>query len=128
VDGTSGHGDVARFFPGAVSATCDGTDGWARAVHPENGPVAARCPLCAEDKVMAAANGVIPPRFQVPVTVPAAVDAWAAFGEAAQGLYLTGQVGTGKTHAAWMAVRKWLIATGTVARAQPHGAPPQGRT
>lgn len=122
MDGSNGHGDVARFFPGTTEARCDGTDGWATAVHPLTGPVRARCPLCAEDKVIAAAGEIIPPRFRVPVTIPAAVEAWAACGRDAQGLYLTGPVGTGKTHAAWMAVRKWCAATGVIARGVPQEA------
>jgi len=122
VDGSDGHGDVARFFPGAAEARCDGSGGWATVVHPENGPAWARCPLCAGDKAIAAADEVIPPRFRVPVTIPAAVEAWASCGRDAQGLYLTGPVGTGKTHAAWMAVRKWCAATGVIARGIPQEA------
>jgi DNA replication protein DnaC len=122
VDGGNGHGDVARLFPGATGARCDGTDGWATVVHPEAGPAWARCPLSAADKAAAAVDKVTPPRFRLPVAVPPAVEAWASCGRAAQGLYLAGPVGTGKTHAAWMAVRMWCAATGVIARAVPQEA------
>ena len=41
-------------------------------------------------------------------------------GREAQGLYLAGPVGTGKTHAAWMAVHQWCLKTGTVPRVRPR--------
>lgn len=44
--------------------------------------------------------------------MPRAVTDWAKLGTEAEGLYLAGQVGTGKTHAAWMAVSAWCLVTG----------------
>ena len=45
----------------------------------------------------------IPLRFREPLEVPEAITEWAKLGRHAEGLYLAGPVGTGKTHAAWMA-------------------------
>lgn len=122
--GNAGHGDVSRFFPDAESAECGGGD-WRTVtvtLCDERGSyqVSAECPLCAKDKVTRAVQGFVPPRFRTPVAIPAAVTEWAGRGSKAQGLYLTGQVGTGKTHAAWMAVAAWCQVTGT----RPHGEEP----
>ena len=128
--GNAGHGDVSRFFPGAESAECRGNGKWASVVRPdERGsyPTSAECPLCAKDWLTAAIRGLVPPRFREPVEIPAAVTEWAGLGGKAQGLYLTGQVGTGKTHAAWMAVASWCEATGTVPRGEEHQEYPYSR-
>lgn len=122
--GNAGHGDVSRFFPDAESAECRGGD-WRTVTvmrRDERGsyPISADCPLCAKDKLTAAIRHFIPPRFRALIAVPAAVTEWAGRGEKAQGLYLTGQVGTGKTHAAWMAAAAWCQVTGT----RPHGEEP----
>lgn len=118
MDGPNGHGDVRDLFPGAIEATCDGIDGWVTAIHPERGPLQLRCPRCAGDKVLGALHRLIPPRFQSTITLPRPVEAWIERGEQAQGLYLAGPVGTGKTHVAWMTVRQWCIQTETVARSE----------
>lgn len=117
------HGDISEFYPDAVSAECRG---------PSQGVVVVRrndlgeyhlsgnCPHCEKEKLAAAILRFTPPRFRAPVSIPAAVAAWAARGRRAEGLYITGQVGTGKTHAAWMALAAWCQATGT----RPHGEEP----
>lgn len=115
--GNAGHGDVSRFFPDAESAECRGNGKWATVTpHDERGnyPTSAECPLCAKDHLTTAIRGFVPPRFRGPVEIPPAVAEWAGRGEKAQGLYLAGQVGTGKTHAAWMAVAAWCENTGTL--------------
>jgi DNA replication protein DnaC len=117
VVGNTGHGDVSRFFPDAESAECRGNGKWATVTpRDERGsyPTSAECPLCAKDYLTAAIRSLVPPRFRAPIEIPAAVTEWAGHGGKAQGLYLTGQVGTGKTHAAWMAVAAWCEATGTL--------------
>lgn len=118
--GNAGHGDVSRFFPGAESAECRGNGMWATVTRGDvsgSYPASAKCPLCAEDRMKAAIWGLVPPRFRAPIAIPAAVTDWAGRGVKAEGLYLTGHVGTGKTHAAWMAVAAWCEVTSTI----PHG-------
>ena len=73
----------------------------------------ARCPRCAKEATRSAVAGLIPPRFRRPIAVPAAVTACAERGTEAEGLYLAGPVGTGKTHVAWMAVAAWCLITDT---------------
>lgn len=116
--GPDAHENLLGKFPGAVSATCDGRGAVNLEVAGEApGWRSARCPICAGKKVSAAVAGFVPPRFRDPINVPADVTEWAARGRTAQGLYLAGQVGTGKTHAAWVATAEWCLATGTL----PHG-------
>lgn len=122
--GNAGHGDVSRFFPDAESAECRGGS-WHTVVvtrRDDRGsyPTSADCPLCVKERLAAAILHFTPPRFRAPVEIPAAVAEWAGRGEKAQGLYLAGQVGTGKTHAAWMAVAAWCQAAGV----RPHGEEP----
>lgn len=52
-------------------------------------------------------DALIPARFRAPVDLPAEVDTALADG-GAPSLYFTGPVGSGKTHAAWSAVRRIL--------------------
>lgn len=120
------HGDLLNFFPGAVSAVCDGygeepgdpTGGWATVTYPEpRGVNVARCPQCRAQRVYDALTAATPPRFRADIVIPRAAQEWAARGPKAQGLYLHGPVGTGKTHAAWAAARMWCGVTGTVPRA-----------
>jgi DNA replication protein DnaC len=123
VAGKQTHGDLSEFFPDAVSAECKGDGQWAELVcRDERGDyqTSAECPLCAKEKLAAAILRFTPPRFRAPVEIPAAVAEWAGRGRKAQGLYLAGQVGTGKTHTAWMALAAWCQATGT----RPHGEEP----
>jgi DNA replication protein DnaC len=106
------HENLLSDFPGAISAACDG--GWINLEYQRpRRPAAVRCPRCARERIRNAIADFTPPRFRRPVSVPAAVTAWAERGTEAQGLYLAGQVGTGKTHAAWMAVAAWCFITST---------------
>lgn len=109
--GDTAHADLLKFFPGAVSAICDGI--WASVTTEDRGEEAVRCPVCARTAMSDAIWRFVPPRFCTPVSVAADVTAWVQRGMDAQGLYLAGPVGTGKTHAAWMAVSGWCVVTGT---------------
>jgi DNA replication protein DnaC len=123
VAGKQTHGDLSEFFPDAVSAECQGEGMWAVVVrHDERGdfPTSAECPLCAKERLAAGILIFTPPRFRAPIETPPAVAEWAGRGRKAQGLYLAGQVGTGKTHTAWMALAAWCLATGV----RPHGEEP----
>ena len=117
------HGDISRFFPDAISAECKGQSRQAVVmVHDDRGdyPASAECPLCAKELISAAILRFTPPRFRAPVELPAVITAWAGNGKKAEGLYITGQVGTGKTHAAWAALAAWCQVT----RTRPHGEEP----
>jgi DNA replication protein DnaC len=122
VDGKPDHGDVSKFFPRAQSAACNGDGRSATVAYDDEryGAYTDRrdCPLCARDRLTAQIQAFTPPRFCSLVILPAAVTTWAELGRKAQGLYLVGQVGTGKTHAAWGALAAWCMATETT----PHGA------
>jgi DNA replication protein DnaC len=116
------HENLLSDFPGATSAECN--DGWVDVDYPgAHRSSSARCPRCAQEKIRNAVAAVTPPRFRRPIAVPAAVTAWAGRGTTAEGLYLAGQVGTGKTHAAWTAVAAWCLVTGT-APADKDGCAP----
>lgn len=116
MDGANSHGDVTRFFPEAETVTCDGLGGWAT-IEFGNGSVStAECPVCICERGVAALERFTPPRFTAPIDVPEAVSAWAKRGTEAQGLYLTGQVGTGKTHTAWAALAAWCQAANVYPR------------
>lgn len=109
------HGDLLKFFPGALSAVCNGDGLWATVTYPEpRGLAAGHCPQCKTARLDGMISGFIPMRFRRPVPVPQRVSEWAASGRQAQGLYLTGPVGTGKTHAAWTAAWQWCAVTGVV--------------
>lgn len=118
MDGTlRTHENLLAAFPGAISAKCDG-HGWAEVQFEGEGGRGrqGRCPACEQDRTIAAITAFVPPRFRQTVEVPAAVLDWARRGRTAQGLYLAGQVGTGKTHAAWTALARWCEVTNTVPR------------
>jgi DNA replication protein DnaC len=112
VAGDDLHENLTADFPGATEADCDG-HGWIHVRFPEGhehhpgGNV--RCHRCTRAKVHSALAEFVPPRFRDLVDVPEPVLAWARRGTKAEGLYLAGQVGTGKTHAAWVAVSAWCL-------------------
>lgn len=115
------HENLCAAFPGAVAAECDG-HGWVTVTYPVDDERATadgrvgRCPRCERQKIWAEVAKFIPPRFRQPIDVGEPVMEWANLGRQAQGLYLAGPVGTGKTHAAWMAVATWCSAAGVVPR------------
>ncbi|OUC99337.1 ATP-binding protein [Streptosporangium minutum] len=90
---------------------CSG-DGWVN-VSAEDGHLrAARCPGCQGDRIMQALLEFIPPRFRKPITLPPRVEEWTHKGLDAEGLYITGSVGVGKTHTAYTALAAWCLITG----------------
>lgn len=103
-------------YPDAFAVECDGTGSSATVRHAESGPdsypMRARCPGCERDRITSALAAFTPPRFRAPVLLPPQVTAWASCGRDAQGLYLSGPVGTGKTQAAWGALAAWCTRTG----------------
>jgi DNA replication protein DnaC len=122
VAGDDLHENLIAEFPRAVAARCDG-QGWVNIDYPADGPLppwqnATRCPRCARQRDRNLIAAFIPPRFRERISVPDAVTEWAKLGSTAQGLYLAGPVGSGKTHAAWVAVSKWCAVAGVV----PAGA------
>lgn len=128
VAGTDLHSDaLRRAYPDATAAECDG-DGWGILTYPGGPRDSARCPECERENILASVRAFVPPRFQAPIGLPPVVTAWAAGRlPQRQGLYLAGQVGTGKTHTAWHAAIAWCVATGTVptvARTEGGGAGP----
>lgn len=106
------HGNLLKFYAGATSATCDG-EGWAIVNDAGGNRLEGRCPACERERLQALTAEFIPPRFREEIVLPQPVYDWIARGDAAQGLYLAGQIGTGKTHAAWSAVASWCITTST---------------
>ncbi len=119
--GNEAHSDaLRRAYPDATAAECDG-DGWGILTYPDGSQESARCPECERENLLASVTAFVPPRFQAPIDLPPVVAAWAEGGlPRRQGLYLAGQVGTGKTHTAWHAAIAWCVATGTVPPA-PRG-------
>lgn len=113
--GNEQHAEALRkAFPEAVKAECDGDGSWASITLPgETRPIAARCPGCQRAALLRKIGAFIPPRFSARIPVPEAVANWVTKGREAQGLCLVGQVGTGKTHTAWMALAEWCLLTGT---------------
>ena len=126
--GTQPHADALRqVYPLAVDAECTG-DGWAILTYGDGRKESARCLACAGAILEQQVRAFIPPRFRQPITLPPAVGEWAARGESAQGLYLAGQVGTGKTHTAWHAAMTWCVETGTIPTARRAEAGSAGPT
>lgn len=111
--GTDLHETLAARYPGAASVQCDGY-GHVEITDDAGEMRAGACPACREIRIVERLQGFVPPRFSAPVDLPDAVAEWVAKGEKAEGLYLAGQVGTGKTHAAWEAVRRWCLRTRTL--------------
>lgn len=121
MDGTKAHARLGQFFPAAESAECNGDGEWATVTYAD-GPMTAHCPGCWHGRQADAIAEITPPRFRDPVDLPAQAAAWFARGHDAEGLYLTGPVGTGKTHAAWSALTAWCVTTRTVPRMARHEA------
>lgn len=114
--GSQGHEDALRkAYPDAERVECDGGPGhWATITFADGDTRSVKCPGCKRDETLRRLGAFIPPRFLGAITVPQQVRDWADRGAEAQGLYLAGQVGTGKTHTAWNAVGMWCLATGIV--------------
>lgn len=89
-----------------------GCDGLGKINHADR--TVARCPGCADANVMRGIAVLIPRRHRKPVKLPAEVAAWVERGLDADGLYLTGPLGAGKTCMAYAAAARWCLATGTV--------------
>lgn len=112
MDGAKAHADLLQFFPDAISAECDESyHGYCTVTYPEpRGRIESQCPGCWYQAMDDAIAAIMPPRFREVIDLPEAIATWAALGKKAQGLYLAGQVGTGKTHAAWGALAAWCRA------------------
>jgi DNA replication protein DnaC len=120
------HDDLLAWFadrPGVVSAECSGYGQVTLQMEGERYPMSAHCPVCERATVRGATARFIPQRFREPIVMPEAVTEWAQRGAKAEGLYLAGQVGTGKTHTAWMAVAAWCLAASVPPR--PAGYAPE---
>jgi DNA replication protein DnaC len=108
---------LRELHPTAEHVECDGTPGnWATVTYPDGETFQARCPGCRRDQAIQHIKAFIPPRFRGAIEMPAEVAAWVDRGTEAQGLYLAGPVGTGKTHTAWFAVGHWCLSTGITPR------------
>jgi DNA replication protein DnaC len=106
---------LLEAYPDAVEAECDGISTRSASLTNAAGDViGVRCIGCDRDEMVRRIGALIPPRFREAIGIPAEVMAWVERGEKAQGLYLAGPVGTGKTHTAWSAVGHWCLATGTM--------------
>jgi DNA replication protein DnaC len=112
------HDNLTAAFPGALGAACDG-DGWVTVTYPDRA-AEARCPVCSEAFLIEAIREFLPPRFCAPMPLPPPVMDWARRGGIPgpqdgrkTGLMINGPVGTGKTHAAWLATAEWCASTGT---------------
>lgn len=110
------HDNLIDAFPDAESVECDGHGSVKVRVTGEPSYRVGRCPVCKRDYLAGQIAGFVPPRFRGRIEIPAEVDTWVRQGERAEGLYISGQVGTGKTHAAWEATARWCAATAT----RPH--------
>lgn len=109
------HEDLlGRYFPDALKAVCAGDGTWVNVTLADGAEKSHRCPVCLQQKIAESVREFTPPRFQAPIPLPERVLEWAQRGTSAQGLYLCGQVGTGKTHTSWAAIAAWCQATGTV--------------
>jgi len=116
VAGNPEHEDALRkAYPGAMEVECDpGPGEWATLTYADGTRTSAKCAGCRRDHLLQKIGAVIPPKFRSAVEIPQDVADWISRGADAQGLYLAGQVGTGKTHTAWFAVGHWCLETETV--------------
>lgn len=114
------HDNMASRFTNVLSVECDG-HGSVNITEPDGHISAGRCPVCEDAQVKEAVRAFIPPRFACTIDLPVPVLEWTAKGPKAQGLYLTGQVGTGKTHTAWETLGRWCMVTGTCPRRDAEG-------
>jgi DNA replication protein DnaC len=118
VAGSDDHANLLARYVGTTPATAAECNGRGQVtLQTEEGPMLSRCPVCEESRLREAVCRIVPQRFRAVIPVPEAVGAWARRGAEAEGLYLAGPVGTGKTHTAWMAATAWCVA----ARVRPIG-------
>ena len=112
--GNEAHAAMLRAeYPDAESVECDGPGRGATVQFAgEEYPRHAHCPGCKRDDLTRAVGAFTPPRFRAAIPLPEAVTDWAAKGRQAQGLYLCGPVGTGKTHTAWAVAGLWCVTAG----------------
>ena len=104
---------LLEAYPEAMKAECDGGPGqWATLTNAAGSIRSVKCTGCERDEMLRRIGAFIPPRFREAIEIPQDVMDWVKSGEDAQGLYLAGQVGTGKTHTAWSAVGHWCLTTG----------------
>ena len=104
---------LLEAYPGAVRAECDrGPGGWATLTNAVGDVRSVKCPGCERDEMLRRLGAFIPPRFRETIEIPQDAMDWVKSGTEAQGLYLAGPVGTGKTHTAWSAVGHWCLSTG----------------
>jgi DNA replication protein DnaC len=106
------HENLLTAYPNAASAECNG-HGWVIVTEKDGYRREGKCPACRHQDFLAAVAAFVPPRFRERADLPAAAAEWVTRGRTAQGLYLAGQVGTGKTHIAWSAITAWCLATET---------------
>src|SRR5581483_8750078 len=116
VAGDDLHDNLLAEIPDARAVECDG-HGWLSITWADR-TTAAKCPRCATRVLRLAIGEFIPKRFREPVEVDEQITEWAMRGPKAEGLYLAGQVGTGKTHSAWMAVAAWCLAANVAPRGE----------
>ena len=104
---------LLEAYPAAVKAECDGGPGrWATLTNADGDVRSVKCPGCEREEMLRRIGAFIPPRFREAIGIPQDVMDWVKSGTEAQGLYLAGQVGTGKTHTAWSAVGHWCLSAG----------------
>lgn len=98
---------------------CDG-HGWVTSPAPAGRTVSAHCGACTHNRALSALMRFVPPRFTADIDIPDPVAEWIHRGRDAEGLYLTGRVGSGKTHLAYAATAHWCLGTGVTPRDAGH--------
>lgn len=94
-----------------VSGHPNGCEGYIWVELPDGGM--ARCPGCLDERILAALLEFVPARFHLPVDLPPAAAAWVKRESAAEGLFIVGPLGTGKTCTAYASVARWCLAMRT---------------